>query len=268
MDHGLTSRHFTLAPSKVYLSGVKLSILDALSLHTSVKLGILDALSLHTSVKLSILDALSLHKTMRHMAKRHSTPACCHIVCFCARSLVPRQFPPTVFDRLQYADTCRGGIRRPGRSAWSRAVMSGRQMVDNQESLSPCLLYLSRSGGQSVCIVHTKRELTICTWVHTHTHIHAHTNTHLHTRTHTHAHTNTHTHTHTHTHSSYMYPNVHLTNTQCSTYHLHTHTHAHPHTPTHTHRWYHPGISRRIAESMLMSREISDGTYLLRDTVA
>ena len=76
---------------KVYLSGVKLSILDALSLHTSVKL--------------SILDALSLHKTMRHMAKTHSTPACCHIVCFCARSLVPRQFPPPVFDRLQYADT-------------------------------------------------------------------------------------------------------------------------------------------------------------------
>ena len=146
-------------------------------------------------------------------------------------------------------------------------------MVDNQESLSPCLLYLLRSGGQSVRIVHTKRELTICTWSYTHTHTYTHTPTHLHTYTHTHQHT--YTHTHTHTHSSYMYPNVHLTNTQCSTYHLHTHTHAHPHTPTHTHthphththRWYHPGISRYIAESMLMSREISDGTYLLRDSL-
>ena len=140
-------------------------------------------------------------------------------------------------------------------------------MVDNQESLSPCLLYLSRSGGQSVCIVHAKRKLTICTWAHTHTPTHIYT------------------HTHIHTHSSYMYPNVHLTNTQCSTYHLHTHTHAHPqthahtrtpthtntcthtHTHTHTPRWYHPGISRHIAESMLMSREISDGTYLLRDSL-
>ena len=98
----LTLHTGTIKAFKVYLSGVKLSILDALLLHTSVKLSILDALSLHTSVK---LDTLSLHKTMRHMAKRHSTPACCHIVCFCARSLVPRQFPPPVFDRLQYADT-------------------------------------------------------------------------------------------------------------------------------------------------------------------
>ena len=169
------------------------------------------------------------------MAKRHSTPACCHIVCFCACSLVPLQFPPPVFDRLQYADTCRGGIRRPGRSAWSRAVMSGRQMVDNQESLSPCLLYLSRSGGRSVRIVHAKRELTICTWAHTHTHTH----------THTYTHTPTHTYTHTHTH----------TNTPTTPTH------------THTHRWYHPGMSLRIAESMLMSREISDGTYLLRDSL-
>ena len=143
-------------------------------------------------------------------------------------------------------------------------------MVDNQES---CLLYLSRSGGQSVRIVHAKRELTICTWSHTHTH--------QHTPTHTHIHTHTHQHTHKHTHLSYMYPNVHLTNTQCSTYHLHTHTrtpthththppthtHTHMHTHTHTHRWYHPGISRHIAESMFMSREISYGTYLLRDSL-
>lgn len=30
--------------------------------------------------------------------------------------------------------------------------------------------------------------------------------------------------------------------------------------------WYHPGISRHIAESLLLSKELEDGTYLLRDS--
>ena len=146
-------------------------------------------------------------------------------------------------------------------------------MVDNQESLSPCLLYLSRSGGQSVRIVHAKRELTICTWSHTHQHTPTHTHIHTHTNTHLH------THTHTHTHIRHTCTLMCISQTHNVLPITYTHTHAHPHTPTHTHththtcththilRWYHPGISRHIAESMLMSREISDGTYLLRDSL-
>ena len=33
-------------------------------------------------------------------------------------------------------------------------------------------------------------------------------------------------------------------------------------------RWYHPGISRHIAESLLVSKDVQDGTYLLRDCVS
>ena len=122
-------------------------------------------------------------------------------------------------------------------------MTSGRQMVDNQESLA-LVCYICRGLEASVRIVHAKRELTICTWSHTHTHTYTHTPTH--TYTHTHTRTPTHPHTPTHTHTC---------------------THTCTHTHTHTHRWYHPGISRHIAERMLMSREISDGTYLLRDSL-
>ena len=111
-----------------------------------------------------------------------------------------------------------------------------------------------------------------------HGHTHTHTHTHLHTHTHTHTHTPTHTHTHTHTHSSYMYPNVHLPNKQCSTYHLHTHTHTHTPTHTHTHTCTHTHThtggtilayrdTLQRACSTSLSREISDGTYLLRDSL-
>lgn len=31
-------------------------------------------------------------------------------------------------------------------------------------------------------------------------------------------------------------------------------------------RWYHPGVSRHIAESILIHPDISDGTYLMRDS--
>ena len=31
-------------------------------------------------------------------------------------------------------------------------------------------------------------------------------------------------------------------------------------------RWYHPGITRHISECLLLSREIQDGTYLLRQS--
>ena len=34
----------------------------------------------------------------------------------------------------------------------------------------------------------------------------------------------------------------------------------------HVCRWYHPGITRHIAECLLLSREIKDGTYLLRES--
>lgn len=33
-------------------------------------------------------------------------------------------------------------------------------------------------------------------------------------------------------------------------------------------RWYHPGISRHVAEVLLLSKDIRDGTYLLRDCVS
>ena len=42
-------------------------------------------------------------------------------------SLVPRAFPPPVFDCLQYANTEEEGL-----GDWSHAVMSVRQKVDTQ----------------------------------------------------------------------------------------------------------------------------------------
>jgi len=89
-------------------------------------------------------------------------------------SLIPRLFPPPVFDRLRYANT-KG-------KAWeicSRAVTSGRQKVDiwgavpNEESRSHFLYYRSDAGGQSISkavsipsVIHstrdgTKRELLL-----------------------------------------------------------------------------------------------------------
>ena len=46
---------------------------------------------------------------------------------WCVCSLVPRAFPPPVFDCLQYAN-----MEREGLGDWSRAVMSVRQKVDTQ----------------------------------------------------------------------------------------------------------------------------------------
>ena len=60
-------------------------------------------------------------------------------------SLIPRLFPPPVFDRLQYANTEGEGL-----GIWSCAVTSGRQKVDTQgavpveESQSPFLYYMVR----------------------------------------------------------------------------------------------------------------------------
>ena len=45
----------------------------------------------------------------------------------CPSLLVRSQFPPPVFDRLQYANT----VGEAG-EIWSRAVTSGRQRVDTQ----------------------------------------------------------------------------------------------------------------------------------------
>jgi len=45
----------------------------------------------------------------------------------CFASLVPRLFPPPVFDHLQYAN-----MEGKAWEIWSRAVMSGRQMVDTR----------------------------------------------------------------------------------------------------------------------------------------
>jgi len=42
-------------------------------------------------------------------------------------SLVPRLFPPPVFDSLQYVNT-----KGKAWEIWSRAVTSGRQMVDTR----------------------------------------------------------------------------------------------------------------------------------------
>ena len=42
-------------------------------------------------------------------------------------SLIPRPFPPPVFDRLQYAN-----MEGEGREIWSCAVISGRWSVDTQ----------------------------------------------------------------------------------------------------------------------------------------
>ena len=177
---------------------------------------------------------------MRHMAKRHSTPACCHIVCFCARSLVPRQFPPPVFDRLQYADTegeFEGLGDLHGHARW--------RLVDRWWTIKNLVCYICRGLEARVFALYTWNGSSPSAHGHTHTHTHTHqhtpTHTHIHTHTHTNTHLHTHTYTHTHTnthtntHSSYMYPNVHLTNTMFYLSPTHTHTHAHPHTPTHTH---------------------------------
>jgi len=70
----------------------------------------------------------------------------------CRDSLVPRLFPPPVFDRLLYANM-------EGDSAWeiwSHAVTSSRQRVDTQgvvpdeESQSPFLYYQSK-GWRPEC---------------------------------------------------------------------------------------------------------------------
>ena len=89
-----------------------------------------------------------------------------------------------------------------------------------------------------------------------HAHLLTHSLTHslTHTLTHSYTHSLTHTHTHTHTHS----PTHSLT-------HSLTHTLNHSHTHTH-HRWYHPGVSRHIAESLLMHPDILPGTYLMRNS--
>jgi len=42
-------------------------------------------------------------------------------------SVIPRLFPPPVFDYLQYAN-----IEGEGREIWSHVVTSGRQRVDTQ----------------------------------------------------------------------------------------------------------------------------------------
>ena len=59
-------------------------------------------------------------------------------------SLVPRLFPPPVFDHLRYANTEMEGL-----GDWSRVDTSGRQKVDtwgvvpDEESRSPFLYYWS-----------------------------------------------------------------------------------------------------------------------------
>ena len=81
-------------------------------------------------------------------------PVFCHVCTFSMQcmytSLVPRPFPPPVFHRFQYE------IRR-GKAweIWSRAMTSGRQMVDTREAVPN----LYNTCFAVICLCHCEQQM-------------------------------------------------------------------------------------------------------------